>query len=130
MQEFNLTVGLKAEKKQTVTNLNTAKTYGSGDIDVFATPAMIGLMEGASLMITEKHLPQGFSSVGTKVDVYHTAATPIGMTVTAKAEIVEIHGKRLIFKIEAFDEKQQIGEGLHERYIIETEKFLKKAYAK
>lgn len=123
-------IGSKATKSELVTNKNTAKTYGSGDIDVYATPAMVGLMEGASILLLDKALETGFSTVGTKIDVNHVAATPIGMNVTAEAELLEVTGKKLVFKISAFDERGTIGEGTHERFIIEVEKFLNKTNSK
>lgn len=130
MQEINLSPGLKAEKSEKVTAANTAKAYGSGSIEVYATPAMIGLMEGASLSAVDPALPAGFSTVGTRLETNHLAATPLGMTVRAEAELIAVNGKKLTFKIAAFDEKDKIGEGIHERYIIEIAKFLAKAAAK
>ena len=88
--EFDLKVGLTGEVKEMVTPDNTAKKYGSGSIDVYATPAMIGLMEKASLSSVDALLPEGFSTVGIKLDVKHLAATPIGMEVTAKAQLIEV----------------------------------------
>lgn len=114
------------DKSETVTEKNTAKAYGSGSIEVYATPAMIGLMEGASLATVDSILPEGLSTVGTKVEIKHLAATPLGLKVTAHAELVEIDGKRLLFKVEASDEKGKIGEGIHERFIIDVDKFLQK----
>lgn len=130
MENYNLKIGLTAEKSEMVTAQNTAKAYGSGSIDVYATPAMIGLMEGASLASVDTALPDGLSTVGTKVEIKHLAATPLGMKVTAKAELVEIEGKKLTFKIKANDERGPIGEGLHERFIIEIDKFLQKTNQK
>ena len=126
MDKLETIVGTKATKSELVTNNNTAKTYGSGDIDVYATPAMVGLMEGASILILDKVVPNGFSTVGTKIDVSHLAATPIGMNVTAEAELIEVTGKKLVFKVIASDERGKIGEGIHERFVIEVEKFLHK----
>lgn len=123
--EHKLSVDQTHEKSEKVTTLNTAKAYGSGSIDVYATPAMIGLMEGASLALADKGLPEGYSTVGTKVDISHIAATPLGMTVTAKAALTEISGKKLVFSVEAFDERGKIGYGTHTRAIVETQKFLK-----
>jgi predicted thioesterase len=130
MSDFNLQPGLKAEKKESVTTDNTALRYGSGDIEVYATPAMIGLMEGASLAAVASSLPTGFSTVGTHLSVAHMAATPVGMEVRAEAELVEIHGKRLVFQVRAFDAQGLIGDGTHERFIVETAKFMAKAQVK
>jgi predicted thioesterase len=88
---------------------------------------MIGLMEGACLSVVDPLLPEGFASVGTQLHVAHLAATPLGRTVTAKAELITVSGKKLVFKVAAFDGRQKIGEGTHERFIVETEKFLAKA---
>lgn len=128
--DFNLQVGLNAERELMVSKVNTAKQYGSGAIEVFATPAMISLMEGASMDAVQSFLPEGFGTVGTSIQVNHVAATPIGMKVTAKAEVTQISGKRITFKIEAFDEVGLIGEGIHERYIIEELKFLERVASK
>jgi fluoroacetyl-CoA thioesterase len=122
-----LKTGIVGEAKVKVTPDNTAVKFGSGAVDVFATPAMIGLMENAAINAVDKLLPQGQATVGTKIESTHTAATPIGMEVTAKATLVELDRKRLVFKVEAYDEKEKIGEGTHERFIIDLEKFLQKA---
>jgi predicted thioesterase len=128
--EFNLKVGMTAEKHDQVTNENTAMRYGSGSAAVYATPAMIGLMEGTCLATVDPHLPEGMATVGIRLDVRHLSATPIGLGVRAAAELIEISGKRLTFKMEAFDDKEKIGEGIHERYIIDVKKFMEKAQSK
>jgi predicted thioesterase len=127
---FNLSPGLKAEKTEPVTKDNTAVKFGSGAVAVYATPAMAGLMEGACVAIADHLLPETMATVGTDLNIKHLAATPVGMTVRAVAELTGIDGKRLIFNVEAFDNKEQIGRGTHERYIIDTEKFLQKTEAK
>jgi predicted thioesterase len=128
--EFTLKVGMTAEKHDQVTNENTAMRYGSGSAAVYATPAMIGLMEGTCLAAVDPHLPEGMATVGIRLDVRHLSATPIGLGVRAAAELIEISGKRLTFKMEAFDDKEKIGEGIHERYIIDVKKFMEKAQSK
>lgn len=127
---FNLTVGITNEKSEMVSDNNTAIKYGSGSIAVYATPAMVGLMEGACLDAIEHLMPEGMSTVGISIDIRHSAATPVGMKVRAVAELVEIAGKRLVFRIEAFDEKEKIGEGIHQRYVVDVAKFLQKCNAK
>jgi predicted thioesterase len=122
--------GLKAEKTDTVTDRNIASFWGSGGLDVFATPAMIVLMEKASLFAVEPFLPPGWSTVGTELNVKHISPTPPGMKVRATAELVSIDGRALLFKVEAFDETGKIGEGTHERFIIEIEEFLEKTNSK
>ncbi|MDD2573098.1 MAG: thioesterase family protein [Bacillota bacterium] len=105
-------------------------SFGSGGVKVFATPMMIGLMENAALSAVDLHLPKGYVTVGTRIDVRHLAATPVGMKVYAMAQLTGIDGKRLEFKVEAYDEKEKIGEGSHERYIIDVERFIERTAAK
>ena len=128
--EFQLTAGLKAEKSELVTDKNTAIAYGSGGIAVYATPAMIGLLEGASLAAVAPALPDGFTTVGTQVTVSHLAATPVGMNVRAEAELTAATGKKLSFAVRAYDESGLIGEGTHERFIVEAAPFVAKANKK
>jgi predicted thioesterase len=128
--DLNLRVGMAGEKSEVVTDYNTAIKYGSGSVSVYATPAMIGLMEGAAVKAVDPHLPEGMGSVGVDLKVKHTAATPVGLAVRATAKLTEIDGKRLVFQVKAFDEKEQIGEGTHERYVVGIERFLEKAGAK
>jgi predicted thioesterase len=128
--DFNLSVGMTAEKTEPVTKDNTAIKFGSGTVAVYATPAMVGLMEGACVAAVDPRLAEVMATVGIDLSVRHLAATPVGMSVRAVAELTEIDGKRLVFKVEAFDNKEQIGQGTHERYIIDIEKFSRKAEAK
>lgn len=128
--EITLQLGMKSEKSEQVTANNTAIRYGSGGVAVYATPAMIGLMEGTCLAAVDPHLPAGLATVGTQINVSHLAATPVGMMVRATAELTEIAGKKLSFRIEAYDEKEKIGEGTHQRYIIDINKFLQRAESK
>ena len=123
--DFNLKTGMKAKMEIIVKENETAASYGSGGVDVYATPAMIGLIENTSLNAVDSFLPEGYATVGVHLDVKHLAATPVGMKVTATAELIEIDRKKLVFKVEAFDEKDKIGEGTHSRFIINKEKFLK-----
>ena len=122
--------GIKAEKSLTVTNANTAKTMGSGTLDVFATPAMIALIEQTAYTSIESELEPGWGSVGTSLNIQHLSATPVGMTVTAKTELVEVDRRRLVFNAEVYDEKGLVGKGTHERFLVENEKFQAKADAK
>jgi predicted thioesterase len=128
--EFDLKTGMNAEINHIVGEKDTAASFGSGGVKVFATPLMIGLMENAALSSVDPFLPEGFATVGLNVNVSHMAATPVGMAVTAKAELTGIEGKKLIFRVEAFDELEKIGEGTHERFIINLDKFLSKAKSK
>lgn len=122
--ELNLNVGLKHKEEKIVSMNDTAKMFGSGAAEVFATPMMIGLMEGASMNAVKHHLPDGYSTVGISVNIKHISATAVGKKVWAEAELIEIDRKRLVFKVEAFDEDKKIGEGTHERFIIEEQKFM------
>lgn len=127
---YNLNKGLTFESVTTVESKDTAKTFGSGGIEVYATPMMVGLMENAAMHAVAKELPEGFSTVGIHLDIQHLAATPVGMEVKAIAELVEIDRKKLTFKIEAYDEKELIGKGTHQRYIIDSDKFIQSINAK
>lgn len=122
--EFNLKNGLKHREERIVTMNDTAKVFGSGAAEVFATPMMIGIMEGASMNCVRDYLPEGFSTVGISVNIKHISATAVGKKVWADAELIEIDRKRLVFKVEAFDEDKKIGEGTHERFIIDEKKFM------
>lgn len=126
MLSFELKTGMSAEVEKIVAEADTAVEFGSGGVRVFATPMMIGLMENAALNSVDPHLGEGYATVGLSLNVKHIAATPVGMKVTARAELIGIEGKKLIFSVEAFDEMEKIGEGLHERYIIELSRFLDK----
>lgn len=130
MEFNNVKVGLKSSMQIVVSNKDTASSYGSGTLEVFATPAMISYMEHAAMICVDAHLPSQYTTVGTKIEVKHLAATPVGMSVFIEAELVDVDRKRLLFKVEAFDQKEKIGEGIHERFIIEKERFLNKTYKK
>ncbi|WP_176226932.1 thioesterase family protein [Candidatus Hakubella thermalkaliphila] len=116
--------GLRGEAKMEVVAGNTASEVGSGSVPVFATPMLVALMESAAIDALRDKLPAGQSTVGTKVEIVHTAATPLGMTVTARAELVEVDGRRLVFTVSAQDEAGPVGEGRHERFTIDLEKFM------
>ena len=122
--------GISAELSIIVSDKDTASTYGSGLVAVYATPAMVGLMEGAAVKALEGRLPEEQTTVGGRIDVRHLAATPVGMRVRARAELVEIQGRKLTFRIEAWDEVEAIGEATHERFIVDKEKFIARANAK
>ncbi|AFM42070.1 putative thioesterase [Desulfosporosinus acidiphilus SJ4] len=120
-----ISIGMRGYAETNVTFSNTAKSMGSGNLEVFATPAMVALMEQAAVNALE--LPEGQSSVGTSLTINHIAATTIGVKITATAELIEIDRRRLVFTVEASDEAGQIGAGKHERFIIDIEPFLNKA---
>ena len=121
-----LTIGMKGEATTTVAHENTAASVGAGGVEVFGTPMMIALMENASWQAVANALEPGNVTVGTVVNVRHLGATPIGQKVRAVAELVEINGRRLLFHVEAYDEKQKIGDGQHERAIVHLDRFLNK----
>ncbi len=116
--------GLRGEVSLVVGEEHTAARCGAGGVRVLGTPMMIGLMENAAFSALQPLLPAGQSSVGTRVDIRHLAATPVGMKVTATAELIEVDGRRLLFRVEARDERELIGEGQHERFIITLDRFL------
>ncbi|WP_320053191.1 thioesterase family protein [uncultured Acetobacteroides sp.] len=124
--EFNLPVGLSYTSKKKVTIDDVASRYGSGMIDVFATPALVAIMENAALMAVASYLPEGFNTVGIEISTTHVKATPIGMEVKATARLINVDGKKLTFEIVAEDEEGVIGKGVHSRFIIDTEKFMAK----
>jgi fluoroacetyl-CoA thioesterase len=125
-----ITIGLKGEAAASVTRETTAKAAGSGSLLVYGTPFMIALMEQAACAALEPYLEEGQASVGTKLDVHHDSATPVGMEVRAEAEVTAVEGRKITFRVAAFDEKGPIGGGAHERFLIRTESFLQKAYDK
>jgi len=122
----NISPGLIGSAQVEVNNQNTAIAYGSGGIDVYATPAMIGLMEKAALSSVDPLLPEGLSTVGIKVNIEHVAATPIGGHVRAESKLLEIDGRRLVFYVQVHDEMRLVGRGTHERFIVEIDKFLQR----
>jgi predicted thioesterase len=115
--------GLTGAAEIVVGTRDTAPHVGSGKIGVLATPVMVNLMEAAALQAAERYMPAGFQTVGTHLDVRHFAATPVGMTVKARAELVSIEGRTLKFRLWASDDREAIGEGVHERLIINVERF-------
>lgn len=119
-----LQLGMKGEATTTVVHENSAANVGAGGVEVFATPMMIALMENAAWRAVADSLEPGYVTVGTLVNVRHLAATPLGQQVRAAAELVEIDGRRLLFKVEAYDEQKKIGEGQHERFIVNLERFM------
>ncbi len=123
---MSLKPGVTGEATTVVVRENTAARVGAGGVEVFATPMMIALMEQAAWQSVANDLEPGYVTVGTLVNVRHLAATPPGQRVRATAELIEIDGRRLVFKVEAYDEKQKIGEGQHERYIVNLDRFMKK----
>ncbi len=122
--------GLVGERETTVEVENTAQHLGSGAVSVFATPEMVRLMERAAVAAVDHLLPEGYRTVGIHVDVRHLAATPLGMTVRARAELLDVEGRKLTFRVEAFDDVEKVGEGVHRRMIVRLAKFKERAQSK
>jgi fluoroacetyl-CoA thioesterase len=115
--------GLVGEKTTTVTEALTARHLGSGGVLVYATPAMIALMEGAAVAAIDPLLPAGQASVGVAVSIRHLAATPVGHQVRARAEVTSIEGRQVTFTAQAWDEQELIGEGSHTRFVVDVARY-------
>lgn len=126
----DIPVGLKGRYECTVSFENTAAALGSGTLPVFGTPFLCSIIEAACLRSVSPFLDEGEGTVGIRIEISHTAATPIGMKVWAESELTEIDGRKMVFSVKAFDEKGLIGESVHERFVIYSEKFMKKAESK
>ena len=128
---MNIEPGATAEVAYTVDAERTAHAMGNRGVHVFATPFVIGMLEDAAGAVLKPHLPPGAGTVGTSVEMKHLAATPVGMKVRAKATLLETDGRRYLFAVEAWDEKDKIAEGRHERALVpDMEKFLARAMSK
>lgn len=125
-----LRTGLTGTYGIVVADEHTAPFVGSGKVRVLATPVMINLIEAAALECCERHLPEGHQSLGIHLDVRHIAATPVGMKATATAELVKIEGRMLTFRVEARDERELIGDGTHQRVVVNVERFDKRVQRK
>lgn len=125
-----LQVGMKLEKEWEVTPQRTAAACGSGSLQVFGTPFLVMLWENTACELLQNELDEGTTTVGTSVEIQHTAATPMGAKVRAVVELTAIDRRALTFSVEAFDEGGSIGSGTHQRFIVESEKFLKKAQSR
>ncbi len=125
-----LTIGIKGRAETVVGPNDTAEAMGSGELPVFATPAMIALAEKAAWTSVAGELEEGQGTVGTRMDMAHISATPPGMKVWCESELTEIDRKKLLFRIVAYDEAGKIGEGEHERFIVDNERFTTKANGK
>ena len=125
-----LQTGIKGHHEQVVTPAMSAARVGSGLVDVFATPMLVALVEQTCLESVLPHLGEGQGTVGTLVNVSHTSATPIGKRVWCDSELVEVDRRRLVFNVKAFDEAGPIGEGTHERFVIDTARFMEKLVSK
>ena len=122
--------GAKGQVSQTVTEALTAAAAGSGMLPVFGTPYLVALMENAARTCVQPFLEEGSSTVGTHIDISHDAPTPVGMQVTAEAEVTAVEGRRLTFAVRAWDEHDPVGSGTHTRVIVNNARFLQKSDAK
>jgi fluoroacetyl-CoA thioesterase len=122
--------GLIGEREIQVEEEQTARHLGSGNVSVLATPEMIRLMEQAAVQAVDPLLPEGYSTVGIHVHVNHLAATPLGMRVRVRAELQEVDGRKLTFRVQAFDEIEPVGEGTHQRMIVDLARFKQRLEAK
>lgn len=125
-----LEVGLKGVQTLTVTPEVSAKVMGSGALDVFATPAMIMLMEKTAWSSVQPELEEGCGTVGTRLEIDHLAASPIGMEIRCESVLTAVEGRKLTFKVECYDSKGLVGQGSHERFIVQNEKFQARANSK
>ncbi len=123
MHRIALSPGAEGRAELIVGTEHTAAHVGSGQIAVLATPVMVNLMEAAALAAVETRLPNGYQTLGIHLNVSHVAATPVGMSVHARAELIEVDGRRLTFQVSAEDEHELIGEGTHERIIVDVARF-------
>lgn len=127
---MELEVGLKGKVSSTVEREDTANEVGSGNLLVYATPCMVALMEGAACEAIEDAIPEGKTSVGIELNISHVSATPVGLDVYAEAELTAVDKNILTFKVSAYDEAGLIGDGIHKRAIVTSQKFLEKTYEK
>lgn len=127
---MEITVGMKGEVSTLVEREDTAREVGSGDLLVYATPCMVALMEGAACEAVASGLKDTETTVGTALSLEHISATPVGLEVSARAEVTAVEGKVITFSVTAYDEAGEIGRGTHQRVLVNTQKFLEKAYNK
>ncbi|EKU72183.1 thioesterase family protein [Selenomonas sp. F0473] len=122
--------GMTREVRGEVTEKNTARVVGSGSLDVYATPCMAALMERAAAELCQCECPAGWTTVGTALSISHRAATPVGLSVRAVAEVTAVDGRKIGLKVTAYDAREEIGAGTHERFAVASEKFMAKAEGK
>jgi len=121
-----MTPGLTGELEIVVEATDTADAYGNQGVQVLATPRLVSLIEGAAIRAVQPHLEAGASTVGTRIDMKHLAATPVGMRVRARAVLREVEGRRLVYDVEAHDEVEKVAEGTHERFQVSQARFLER----
>ena len=127
---MEIEVGMKGEVSTLVEREDTAAEVGSGTLLVYATPCMAALMEGAACEAIADVMDENQTTVGTELNIQHLSATPVGLEVRAEAEVIAVEGKVITFQLRAFDEAGEIGSGIHKRVLVNSQKFLEKAYTK
>ena len=127
---MKIEVGMKGEVTTLAEREDTALEVGSGSLLVYATPCMVALMEGAACEAIADALDENETTVGTELNIRHTAATPVGLEVRAEATVTAVDGKAITFEVRAFDEAGEIGSGTHKRFVVNCQRFLDKTYAK
>ncbi len=125
-----LEIGITGKQTEVVTPEKTAAALGSGFLEVYATPAMVALMEKTALRSVADHLDEGMSTVGISLNIAHSSASPLGCTITCESKLVEIDRRRLVFEVVARDDFGEIGRGTHERFVVDAKRFLEKAAQK
>ncbi|MET1160176.1 MAG: thioesterase family protein [Thermoprotei archaeon] len=126
MSEYNIPEGIACKQEYIVEEKHTAKHIGSGTVEVLSTPSMILFMENTALNCVQKYLPEGYTTVGIRVDVKHLNPAPLGGRIVVEARVNRVEGKKIVFSVKAYWKDIVIGEGIHERYIVNVEKFLDK----
>ena len=126
MIDYDTLKGLRHYEELVVEHKDTAAVYGSGALEVFATPAMIALMEKTCLMGVCDKIGEGNTTVGIAVNIKHLKASPVGATIRCEAELIEVDRRRLVFKVQCFEDENLTGEGIHERFVVESAKFMAK----
>ncbi len=121
-----LQIGIKGCQETVVTEQNTAESMLSGMLPVFATPSLVAFMEYTAFSSVHPLLESGLTTVGSRIDIKHVSASPVGMHIKCSSELIEIDGRKLVFRVEACDDFGLIGEGFHERYIIDVDRFINK----
>ena len=124
--EYDMLKGLRHSVQLVVEHKDTAAVYGSGALEVFATPAMIALMEKACLESVADKIGEGNTTVGIAVNIKHLKASPVGSTIRCEAEILEVDRRRLVFSVKCFEGEALVGEGIHERFVVDSQKFMSK----
>ncbi len=126
MNDYDNLLGTRHSESLIVEHKDTAAVYGSGALEVFATPAMIALMEKTCLMSVSNKIGEGNTTVGIAVNIKHLKASPVGATIRCEAELIEVDRRRLVFAVKCLEGETLVGEGIHERFVVESEKFMQK----